>query len=52
MSSVERFQSEASKSKVGFRVGPGSYMDQNSVQSLKKNTGAPKIMKLTITGNS
>jgi len=27
MSSVERFQSEASKSKVGFRVGPGSYMD-------------------------
>ena len=52
MSSVERFQSEASKSKVAFRVGPGSYMDQNSVQSLKKNSGAPKIMKLSITGNS
>ena len=52
MSSVERFQSEASQSKVGFRVGPGSYMDQNSVQSLKKNSGAPKIMKLSITGNS
>lgn len=52
MSSVERFQNEASKSKVGFRVGPGSYMDQNSVECLKKNSKAPKIMKLSIIGNS
>jgi hypothetical protein len=52
-SSVERFQTDASNSKgVGFRVGPGSYMDQNSVDHLKKNPKAPKIMKLSITGSS